>query len=103
MAEVTLEAGKLNVFISYSRDDLAFADQLDEALTPCGFAATLDRQGIEGGEDWRRRLGNLIREADTVVFVLSPSSAGSAICQGEHFSFGQLRTPLLTRVGVMCK
>ena len=76
MAKVTVDAGKLNVFISYSRDDLAFADQLGEALALCGFATTLDRQGIAGGEDWRRRLGNLIREADTVVFVLSPSSGG---------------------------
>ena len=77
------DADKLNVFISYSRDDLDFTDQLDAALALYGFAATLDRQGIQGGEDWRRRLGNLIREADTVVFVLSPSSAGSEICAWE--------------------
>jgi hypothetical protein len=33
MAEAsTTTRGKLNVFISYSRDDLDFADQLDEAL-----------------------------------------------------------------------
>jgi hypothetical protein len=83
MTELTRERAKLNVFISYSRDDLTFADQLDEALLPCGFAATLDRHGIEGGEDWRRRLHSLIRDADTVVFVLSPSSAGSEVCAWE--------------------
>jgi hypothetical protein len=42
---------KLNVFISYSRDDLRFADQLDAALALTGFATTLDRHGISGGED----------------------------------------------------
>ena len=83
MAKVTVDAGRLNVFISYSRDDLAFADQLDVALALFGFATTIDRQGIQGGEDWRRRLGNLIREADTVVFVLSPSSTDSEICAWE--------------------
>ena len=67
------DRGKLRVFISYSRDDLNFADQLDAALTACGFECLIDRHGISGGEDWKRRLGNLISEADTVVFVLSPS------------------------------
>lgn len=75
--------GKLRVFISYSRDDLAFADQLVAGLDLCGFEPTLDRHGISGGEAWERRLGALIREADTVVFVLSPASAASKVCAWE--------------------
>src|SRR6478672_6648863 len=74
------DQGKLHVFISYSRDDLKFADQLDAALNTCGFACLIDRHGISGGEDWKRRLGNLISQADTIVFVLSSSSASSEIC-----------------------
>src|SRR5947209_352510 len=77
------DKGKLRVFISYSRDDLDFADQLNSALDICGFECFIDRQGISGGEDWKRRLGNLISEADTVVFVLSPTSARSEICAWE--------------------
>ena len=77
------DRGKLRVFISYSRDDLHFADQLDAALDACGFECLIDRHGISGGEDWKRRLGNLISEADTVVFVLSPTSARSEICAWE--------------------
>jgi TIR domain len=77
------DRGKLRVFISYSRDDLDFADQLNAALDACGFECFIDRQGISGGEDWKRRLGNLISEADTVVFVLSPTSARSEICAWE--------------------
>jgi TIR domain len=77
------DAEKLRVFISYSRDDLDFADQLDTALRYYGFASTLDRHGISGGEDWQRRLSNLIRDADTVAFVLSPASAKSDICSWE--------------------
>ena len=77
------DGAKLRVFISYSRDDLKFADQLDDALNACGFECVIDRHGISGGEDWKRRLGNLIREADTVVFVLSPTSARSEICDWE--------------------
>ena len=69
------DRGKLRVFISYSRDDLYFADQLDMAFNACGFECVIDRHSISGGENWKRRLANLIREADTVVFVLSPISA----------------------------
>jgi len=87
MAEMVHELGKdaekLGVFISYSRDDLAFADQLDVALELAGFAPKLDRHGIHGAENWQEKLLTLIREADTVVFVLSPSSAKSDICGWE--------------------
>jgi tetratricopeptide (TPR) repeat protein len=83
MADGAREAGKLRVFISYSRDDFAFADQLVAALAVTGFEPTIDRHEISGGEDWKRRLGGLIREADTVVFVLSPASAQSSICAWE--------------------
>jgi hypothetical protein len=77
------EAGKLAVFISYSRDDLGFADQLDAALKLTNFDPTLDRHGISGAENWQEKLGGLIRSADTVVFVLSPSSAKSKVCTWE--------------------
>jgi len=78
------DKGKFRVFISYSRrGDLEFADQLDAALNACGFECFIDRQAISGGEDWKRRLGNLICESDTVVFVLSPTSARSDICEWE--------------------
>ena len=80
---MTSNAEQLRVFVSYSRDDLDFADQLVIGLEFAGFAPSIDRSGISGGEDWRLRLGNLIRETDTVVFVLSPASAVSQICDWE--------------------
>jgi TIR domain len=94
------DIGKLHVFISYSRDDLKFADQLDAALNACGFECLIDRHGISGGEDWKRRLGNLISEADTVVFVLSPSSARSEICDWEVEEAARLNKRILP---VICR
>src|SRR6516225_9640095 len=94
------DSGKLRVFISYSRDDLNFADQLDAALNLCGFECLIDRHDISGGEDWKRRLGNLISEADTVVFVLSPSSARSPICDWEVEEAARLNKRILP---VNCK
>jgi TPR repeat protein len=89
------DRGKLRVFISYSRDDLHFADQLDAALNAYGFECIIDRHGISGGEDWKRRLGNLISEADTVVFVLSPTSARSEICAWEVEEAARLNKRIL--------
>lgn len=83
MTEWSQSESKLGVFISYSRDDIAFADQLDAALGLHGFTATLDRSGISGGDDWKERLGVLIRDTDTVVFVMSPSSTTSTVCGWE--------------------
>jgi hypothetical protein len=79
----SFDKGKLRVFISYSRDDLDFADQLTAALDFSGFECSIDREGISGGEEWKRKLVSLISEADTVVFVLTPNSARSPICDWE--------------------
>jgi hypothetical protein len=48
---------KLNVFISYSRADLAFADELFADLEWAGFDPRLDRHAIVKGEDRKKRLG----------------------------------------------
>ena len=86
---------RLRVFISYSRKDLDFADQLEEALQTCGFDTVVDRHDISGGEDWRARLGDLIRDADTVVFVLSPASAVSPVCDWEAEEAARLAKRIL--------
>jgi TIR domain len=100
MAESTHQGDKLNVFISYSRGDLAFADQLDAALGLAGFETTIDRHGISPGEDWQTRLGGLIRDADTVIFVLSPSSARSKVCAWEAAEATRLGKRILP---VLCR
>ena len=83
MPEEVPEAGRLTVLLSYSCDDLNFADQLEAALQSHKYDVAIDRQGISGGENWKARLGGLIRDADTVIFVLSPSSAASELCKWE--------------------
>lgn len=78
-----MKGQKLKVFISYSRRDLELADQLAAVLEWQGFNVIIDRKGIHGAENWESRLGQLILEADTVIFVLSPDSAASEICKWE--------------------
>jgi TIR domain-containing protein len=75
---------KLKVFISYSRrDSAAFTDELVAGLEVAGFAPFLDRHDIAAGEDWEARLGGLIAESDTVVFVVSPEAVKSERCVWE--------------------
>jgi hypothetical protein len=58
---------RLNVFVSYARENLQFADQLVAALAALGFGTVIDRKGIYGAENWKRRLGQLILERDAIV------------------------------------
>ena len=85
------------VFVSYSRQDSRFVAWLAEQLQGHGFLvdfdlSTYDRLGIDTGisaEDaWWSRLQELITAADVVVFVVSPDSARSRVCD-EEIAFTQ--------------
>jgi len=73
----------LSVFISYSRSDLEIANQLVNAIQAMKISPSIDREGISGAEDWRERLKQLIAEADSIIFLLSPDSATSKMCHWE--------------------
>jgi hypothetical protein len=74
---------KLKVFISYSRKDEDFAQDLLAGLQAAGFESYLDKHDIAAGEDWEARLSRLIEAADTVVFVISPDAVASERCAWE--------------------
>jgi hypothetical protein len=71
------QAPETKIFISYSRKDTAFADQLEEAMKARGFEVFIDRHEISALEEWWKRIETLITQADTIVFVLSPDSVAS--------------------------
>jgi formylglycine-generating enzyme required for sulfatase activity len=93
-AEVA-EPGRLKVFISYSRKDEDFAQDLLAGLQVAGFEPYLDMHDIAAGEDWAARLGQLIEAADTVVFVISPDAVASERCAWEVDHTVSLKKPLL--------
>jgi cytoskeletal protein RodZ len=75
---------RLRVFVSYSRKDTAFADEVVAGLEyDGGFEVFLDRHSIHEGEAWQERLGGLIAAADVIVFLLSKASAESELCRWE--------------------
>ena len=69
-------AGKLKVFVSYSRKDVQFADQLVQLLEDRGYAVMIDRHDIDAADKWKSRLGNLIFSCDKVVFILDAAFGG---------------------------
>src|SRR5580704_11765628 len=82
---------KTKIFISYSRKDAVFTDQLEAALKSRSFETLIDREAIADLEDWRRRVETLIVQADTVVFVVSPDSVASPACVMEVEFAGSLK------------
>jgi WD40 repeat protein len=100
MSEPKREHEKLKVFISYSRSDLGFADQLVKGLELCGFAPTIDRTELKSGDAFRQQLITSIREAGTVVFVLSQESIASTDCAWEVDQAARLNKRILP---VVCK
>lgn len=71
------ESSKLRIFISYSRQDVATADALVEALTSRGFEVTIDRRDLPFGEKWQEELAEFIRLSDTVIWLVSDASINS--------------------------
>lgn len=92
------DAIQARVFISYSRADQAAAQRIRDALNMRGFEAFLDVHDIAPAEDWRRRLGALIRSAEKIVFLISPDSVASKICDWEVNHAEKLGKPVIPLV-----
>src|SRR5215470_14657260 len=72
-----------DVFISYSRKDKEFVQHLHEALVAANRDTWVDWEDIPRGSDWLDEIFRGIDAADTVVFVISPDSMVSEICNQE--------------------
>jgi formylglycine-generating enzyme required for sulfatase activity len=65
------------VFISYSRKDLAFVERLAKDLQAAGLQVWYDLSGLEVGQRWGSEIQKAIRKSKIVVAVLSPHSVRS--------------------------
>ena len=73
-----------HVFISYSREDSDFADELTRKLRRDGVDVWIDRESLEPGTpDWQKGVRASIDAAFAVIFVASPSSGQSVYVQAE--------------------
>ncbi|MBW4470384.1 MAG: TIR domain-containing protein [Stenomitos rutilans HA7619-LM2] len=72
-----------DVFISYSRKDKDFVKALHTALAQCDRDAWVDWEDIPLTADWWQEIERGIEAADTFVFVVSPDSTASRVCNQE--------------------
>lgn len=69
-----------HAFLSYSRKDKAFVNQLYATLESQGFQVWVDWEDIPPSVDWMREIEQGIRSADNFVLIISPDSITSRVC-----------------------
>ena len=72
-----------DIFISYSRKDIAYARLLHKALNENDLETWIDWQDIPPSTEWLQEVYTAIEQANTFIFILSASSILSEICVKE--------------------
>ena len=72
-----------SIFISYARDDVAFARDLRERLLALGHAPWMDLFDIPAGVRWPDEIDRALRSADAIIGVMSPASMASENVKNE--------------------
>lgn len=90
----------IDVFISYSRDNLDFVEKLRASLAAKGKTVWLDQnkvpmEGILPGSNWWEEIKRGIELADNFLFVICPESVVSPYCNAEVAYAFQQKTRLL--------
>jgi len=71
------------IFISYSRRDLDVATSIVQALAKNKVDTWIDWKSIPKGEDWEQEIYRGIEAADAFLFLISPDSVKSEMCNKE--------------------
>ncbi|MCB0118732.1 MAG: TIR domain-containing protein [Anaerolineales bacterium] len=73
------ESGSIKVFISYSRRDKIFAQQLTERLKSKSVDVWADWEDLPPSSNWMEEVQNAIEECDAYIFIISPNSLKSQV------------------------
>ena len=91
------------IFISYSRKDLAFVEQLAADLKNAGYDAWYDVSGLRGGSRWRFEIENAIKASQFAIFVLSPNSIASEWVEREFLYCSNRKRKLIPLMYQACE
>src|SRR5688572_26414850 len=72
-----------HIFVSYSRKDVDYAGKIVEALAEKQLDTWIDWKSIPKGEYWEQEIYQGIEEADAFLFLMSPDSVQSQMCNKE--------------------
>lgn len=95
---MTEKSAPANIFLSYARENKPFTDDLVISLKSHGFNPLRDLEELAAGEAWQTRLTDMVKQADTLVFVASPLSLASPACEREldiAFELGKRVIPIV--------
>src|SRR5688572_8842964 len=75
-----------DVFIAYTRPDVAFVKQLADGLRGAGKTVWVDLEGLYVGEQWWESIKKAIEAASVFLFVVSNHVVRTAVCcrEAEH-------------------
>lgn len=91
------------VFISYSRKDLSFVEQLVTDLKNAGLDVWYDISSLGGGSRWRVELETAIRNCQFVIVVLSPDSIASEWVEREFLFASNLKRKIIPLMYRSCE
>lgn len=72
-----------DIFVSYSRKDIAFARLIYQSLKESGLDTWIDWERIPVGEKWWNEIKDAIENSNVFLFIISNHSVGSTICKDE--------------------
>ena len=85
---------KYDVFISYSRKDMAVADKVAKAFDAAGISYFIDRQEMSGGLESSKVLATAIKESTVFFFLASKNSYESKYTRNEVvYAFNKKENP----------
>jgi hypothetical protein len=83
------------IFISYSRKDIAFIRRLAADLERASYTVWWDITDLRGGDDWVRVIPEAIETSDFVIVVLSPDATASEWVRKEYTQALSLRKRII--------
>jgi toxoflavin biosynthesis protein ToxD len=91
------------VFISYSRKDLAFVQRLAADLQNAGLNPWWDLSGTKGGDVWERKIGKAIEQSQYLIVVLTPDSVESRWVKREYLMADEMGLDIIPLLYKPCK
>ena len=76
------------LFISYSREDAKFAQNLETGLSKAGISTWRDKKRLKPGDDWPESIAQAVDECRAIIIIISPNAVHSKWVKREtHFAF----------------
>lgn len=95
MTEDTAQPTTIEVFLSYSREDLEFAENVQGRLRESGIRCWVDHAEIRGGDRWSDVIDQGIRQCDALVLIVTPASCASSYVLYEWAFAAGLGVPVI--------